>query len=85
MNYSMIRYILFRLMRVMGCLFMLPFVVAIIYKEYDSAVAFLAIAAVVSILGVIGTHKKPSNKVIYAKEGFAITAVAVQCLYLTSS
>ena len=55
---------------------MLPFVVAIFYKEYDSAVAFLAIAAVVSILGVIGTHKKPSNKVIYAKEGFSITAVA---------
>ncbi|MBR4358028.1 MAG: TrkH family potassium uptake protein [Butyrivibrio sp.] len=76
MNYSMIRYILFRLMRVMGCLFMLPFVVAIIYKEYDSAVSFLVLAAACSLIGVIGSLKKPANKVIYAKEGFSITAVA---------
>ena len=39
MNYSMIRYILFRLMRVHGFLLMLPFTVALIYREYDSAEA----------------------------------------------
>ena len=76
MNYSMIRFVLFRLLRVMGTLFLLPLIVALIYKEYDSAISFLILAAGCFIVGAIFTIKKPTNRVIYAKEGFAITAVA---------
>ena len=76
MNYSMIRYVLFRLLRVHGYLLMLPFAVAMIYKEYDSAEAFFILIALSLVIGILGSSKKPANKVIYAKEGFAITAVA---------
>ncbi len=76
MNYSMIRYVLFRLLRVFGLLLVLPLLVALIYQEYDSAIVFVIMAVVCFAAGYAGSYKKPENKVIYAKEGFAITAVA---------
>ncbi len=76
MNYSMVRYILFRIFRVMGYLLMLPFAVALIYKEYDSAESFFLLIVITLIIGILGSHKKPKSKVIFAKEGFAITALA---------
>ena len=76
MNYSMIRYLLFRLLRIMGYLLILPLIVALIYREFDSAISFLILAVIMITVGIIGSYKKPSNTVIYAKEGFAITAVA---------
>ena len=76
MNYSMIKYILFRLLRILGGLLILPLIVALIYKEYDSALSFLLLVVIALIIGNLGSYKKPANTVIYAKEGFAITAVA---------
>ena len=76
MNYSMVRYVLFRLFRVMGALMILPFIVALIYREYDSALSFVLLIAISFIIGIAGTYQKPANKVIYAREGFAITAAA---------
>ena len=76
MNYSMIRYLLFRLLRIMGYLLILPLIVALIYREFDSAISFLILVVIMITVGIIGSYKKPSNTVIYAKEGFAITAVA---------
>ncbi len=76
MNYSMVRFVLFRLLTVMGQLMMLPFIVALIYREYDSAFSFIILVVICTVLGILGSYKKPENKVIYAKEGFAITAVA---------
>ncbi|WP_026653920.1 TrkH family potassium uptake protein [Butyrivibrio proteoclasticus] len=76
MNYGMIRYTLFRLMRIMAALLILPFVVGLIYKEYDSAETFFILILVMFIVGYLGSFKKPANQVLYAKEGFAITAVA---------
>jgi trk system potassium uptake protein TrkH len=76
MNYSMIRYILFRLMRVMAGILILPLIVAVIYKEWDSAESFLLLILISGVVGIVGTFKKPSSKVIYAKEGFTITAIA---------
>ncbi len=76
MNYSMIRYVLFRLLRTLGLLLLLPFFVALIYGEYDSARSFFILILSCLAVGYVGSVKKPANKVIYAKEGFAITAVA---------
>ena len=76
MNYSMIRYVLFRLLRILGLLFILPLLVAIIYREYDSAGVFFVLSAVSLLFGYIGSRKRPKNTVIFAKEGFSITAVA---------
>ncbi|MBP3825597.1 MAG: TrkH family potassium uptake protein [Butyrivibrio sp.] len=76
MNYSMIRFVLFRLFRVFGALLVLPFLVALIYKEYDSAEAFFVLILISILIGYLGSFKKPANRVIYAKEGFTITALA---------
>ena len=76
MNYSMVRFVLFRLMRVLGALLVLPFLVALIYREYDSAEAFFMLILISEVVGFLGSYKKPQNTVIYAKEGFAITALA---------
>ena len=76
MNYGMIRYVLFRLLRVIGWLLVLPLIVALVYREFDSALSFLILVALCSIAGTIGAHFKPKSRIIYAKEGFAITAVA---------
>jgi trk system potassium uptake protein TrkH len=76
MNYSMVRYILFRLLRIVSAILLLPLIVALIYKEYDSALSFLLIIVVTSIVGFLGSMKRPANRVIYAKEGFTITALA---------
>ncbi len=72
----MIRYVLFRLMGVLGCLMVLPLIVAVIYREFDSAEAFFLLVLACFVIGLLGSYKKPENKVIYAKEGFVITAVA---------
>ena len=76
MNYSMIRFVLFRLFRVFGALLVLPFLVALIYREYDSAEAFFVLILISILIGYLGSFKKPANTVIYAKEGFTITALA---------
>ena len=76
MNYSMIRFVLFRLFRVFAALLVLPFLVALIYKEYDSAQVFFMLILISGIVGYIGSFRKPKNTVIYAKEGFTITALA---------
>ncbi len=76
MNYSMVKYVLLRLLAVMGALMVLPLIVALIYREYDSAVSFLIISLACGGIGVFFSRKKPTNTVMFAKEGFAITAVA---------
>ncbi|MBR1670631.1 MAG: TrkH family potassium uptake protein [Butyrivibrio sp.] len=76
MNYSMVRFVLFRLLTVLGGLLILPLLVAIIYREYTAAQIFFLVAISCLVLGVVGAHKKPLNKVIYAREGFFITAAA---------
>ena len=76
MNYSMVKFVLLRLLGVMGVLMALPLMVALIYREYDSAICFLVLVLVFALTGFLGTLKKPENTVMFAKEGFAITAVA---------
>ncbi len=52
-----------------------PTVTAIIYQEKE-IVSFLLTIAICSIVGGICFIKKPKNKLIYAKEGYVITALS---------
>ena len=67
MNYSMVRFTLFRLLRVMGTLLILPLIVALVYREYDSALSFFLMALGSIVIGSVFSLKKPKNKVIYAR------------------
>ena len=77
MNYRMIFRTTGYIVRTEAVLLLLPFIVSLIYKESLSAVVFFATAAGAFLLSLIMTFfSKTQNKVIYAKEGFAIVALA---------
>ncbi|MCR4902778.1 MAG: TrkH family potassium uptake protein [Butyrivibrio sp.] len=76
MNHKIIRYILFRLITLIGLLMILPTIVAIIYSESKSFSVFLGVLITCIIVGSLGSRKKPENIVFYAKEGFVVTSLS---------
>ena len=75
MNYSMILYILGAILKVEALLMCLPAFVALLYGEGDLQ-AFLITIALAGAAGVLITLRKPKNTVIYAREGFVVTALS---------
>ncbi len=75
MNYKAVRYILFRVVQLLGVLYLLPALVSAIYKE-RSTVIFLSHAIICFTIGFIATKKKPERLVFYAREGFVVTALS---------
>ncbi len=75
MNYSIIRYILCRVLEFTGIFMILPCLVAIIYQE-KSGFAFLAVILGALLLGGIGKQIKPKSKVFYAREGFVTVSLS---------
>ncbi len=75
MNYSMIRYILCRVLEFEALFMSLPCLVGIIYHE-KSAVSFAAVMAACFAVSLIGRRFKPKNKVFYAKEGFVTVSLS---------
>ena len=74
MNTSIIRYILGQVLKVFAALLLLPCIIAVIYQEKEGF-AFLAIALLCLILGIIMTVKKPESNVFYLKEGCITTSL----------
>lgn len=72
MNFKMIRYILFQVIRIEGILMLLPCVVSLFYRDM-AGIAYAVIAAILIIVGFIGCKFVPKNQTIYVKEGFAAT------------
>lgn len=75
MNSSIIRYILGYVLKIEGILLLLPCLIAVIYRE-TNGLYFLAVAAICELLGLLMTHRKPSNYVFYLKEGCVTTALS---------
>ncbi|NBK93544.1 TrkH family potassium uptake protein [bacterium 1XD21-13] len=74
MNYSMIRFILGRMLRIEGLVLLIPAFVSLIYQEH-SGLTFVLTAALLMALSLL-LGKRPKNMVFYAKEGFVIVALA---------
>ncbi len=75
MNYAMIAYILGTILKTEAVLLCLPSGVALVMGEGD----FLPLAATAlgaGITGLLLTARKPQNTVIYAREGFVVTALS---------
>lgn len=74
MNYSMIRFIIGKMLQIEGALMLLPALVSLIYREHSGG-SFLIVAV---LLGVVSLFmiRKPKDMVFYAKEGFVIVALA---------
>ncbi len=76
MNRRMVFYITGQIVKVEALLFLLPLVTAFIYAE-DAWFSFAVTALGALVLGFALTLiSKPDNRVIYAKEGFAVVALA---------
>ncbi|MBQ8640011.1 MAG: TrkH family potassium uptake protein [Lachnospiraceae bacterium] len=75
MNYKMIRYILGSLLMVMGALFLLPILTALIYRE-SCVFRFLAAAAICLLIGFLMRRNKTKNTRIYATEGYVAVALS---------
>lgn len=81
MNRKMVFYMFGRIGQIAALLLLLPAVVAIIYGEYKQLWAFLITAAGAVACGtIISLLCRTKNKVIYAKEGFAIVTLAWVCM-----
>ncbi len=75
MNRRMIFYTLGKMIKLEAAILVLPLIVSLIYKEPD-ALSFLITVLISLALGFLLTLVfKSKNKVIYAKEGFAIVAL----------
>lgn len=77
MNRRMIFYTVGQIIFLEGLLFMLPLLVSFCYWEEKSIICFsITLFAALAIGSLMTVISKPSNKVIYAKEGFIIVTFA---------
>ena len=75
MNFSIIRYILFRVLEFAALFLLLPCLVALIYHE-KAGFAFAAVMAGCFIVAEIGKQWKPKSNVFFAKEGFVTVSLS---------
>ena len=76
MNRRMVFYTLGQIVRVSSLLMLLPALVALIYREKTVFSFLIAVAIAVCLGTVLTLIAKPKDRVIYAKEGFAIVSLA---------
>lgn len=76
MNRRMVIYILGQMLNAEALLLLLPTVVSLLYRETDIAFSFLLTILAVVAAGFLCTFRKPSDRVIYAREGFAVVALS---------
>lgn len=84
MNYSIIRYILCRVLEFQALFLALPCVVALIYGE-KGGWAYAASAAFCLLAGELGKLKKPKSAVFYAREGFVVVSLSWILLSITGA
>ena len=77
MNRKMVFYMLGRIIQLEAALLLLPTVCSAIYREKTVVISFLITIAIAIVVGFLLTlFGKKADKTIFAKEGFAIVALA---------
>lgn len=75
MNYSMVFYILGHILKFESAFLVLPVIVSLLYGEND-ATAYLFVAALCLILGMVLARKRPAATSLYTHEGFVTVALS---------
>lgn len=75
MNYHMLKYVLGQIFKLGSVLMALPLAVSLYYRD-EGMVPLLVVMIPLGFAGYIMTAKKPEDQTIYAREGFAIVALA---------
>ncbi len=84
MNFSIIRYILCRVLEIEGVFLALPCVTALIYGE-KSGWAFAATMVLCLGIGWVGKRFRPKNQIFYAREGFVTVSLSWVVLSLAGA
>lgn len=84
MNYSIIRYILCRVLEFQALFLLLPCLAALFYGEKEG-LAYLAVLAGCLLVGGLGKIKKPKSNVFYAREGFVTVSLSWILLSITGA
>lgn len=84
MNYSIIRYIICRVLEFQAVFLALPCIVAVIYKE-PVGWSFAAVMAGCFLVGWLGKKAKPKSHVFFAREGFVVVSLSWIVLSLTGA
>ncbi len=74
MNYSMVRYVIGRILMINGGFLLFPVLTAVIYREHVILAYMSAVALCVAAGRALSFHK-PENTKIYAREGFVTVAL----------
>ncbi len=75
MNFRSVLYILGRVLNIEGAFMLLPFFIALIYRE-DVLTAYAFTAALCAVTGFLICLCKPKNMTFYAREGFLATSLS---------
>ena len=75
MNYSIILYIVGKVMMLEATCFLIPAVTSIIYGEHEGF-AYLIVGVVAAVIGYLISSKKKFENVFFAREGFVMVALS---------
>ena len=75
MNYSIVRYILGYVLKLEAFFLLLPCVISLIYKENEGQ-AYVIVAVLCGLIGLLMTIRKPKSMVFYLKEGCLATSLS---------
>ncbi len=75
MNYSILRYLFFKVLMFMALFLAIPCIIAAIYQEPEGY-SYGYVCVFTLLIGLAGTIKKPKNSTFYAKEGFVAVAIS---------
>ncbi|MBQ7953828.1 MAG: TrkH family potassium uptake protein [Clostridia bacterium] len=81
MNYKMIFYILGWVLKIESVSMVIPLICALHYKEIPETYVWIGCIAICFVIGLLLSIKQPSNKIMYAREGFV--AVALSWIFMS--
>ena len=76
MNRKMVYYMTGRIILLEGALLLVPLIVSLIYQDVGTVPFLITIAICAAVGGALSCFFRKTSQVIFAKEGFLITALA---------
>ena len=76
MNFKMIKYTLGWLLLFESVFLLIPLITALVFTEWRMAIVFLISAAICAALGWLSTLRRPENRILYSRDGFALVAIS---------
>ena len=76
MNFKMIKYTLGWLLLFESVFLLIPLITAMIFTEWKTAIAFLISAAICAGIGALAILRRPENRILYSRDGFALVAIS---------